>query len=149
MRCVVQKVTQAQVSVEGKVVGSIDDGLVVLLGVGVDDGTKDTDYLIEKLINLRIFEDEQGKMNRSVAQIGGAILVVSQFTLFGDCRKGRRPSFAAAADTQKALELYQYFVEQVRAQGIPTATGTFQAMMEVTLTNYGPVTLMLDSRKEF
>ena len=149
MRSVVQRVKQAQVLVEGEVVGSIQEGLLVLLGVGSDDGRNDADYVVDKLVNLRIFEDEHGKMNRSLGDMGGEMLVVSQFTLFGDCRKGRRPSFVAAADPQKAQELYQHVVEHVRAQGIPTATGKFQAMMEVTLTNYGPVTIMIDSKKEF
>ncbi len=149
MRCVVQRVQHAEVSVGGEIVGSIQEGLLVLLGVGSGDSRNDAEYLVDKLVNLRIFEDEHGKMNRSLVDMGGEMMVVSQFTLFGDCRKGRRPSFVAAANPRKAQELYHYFVEHVRARGIPAATGTFQAMMEVTLTNDGPVTILIDSKKEF
>ncbi len=149
MRIVVQRVQKAHVVVGGETVGSINEGLLVLLGVSNEDARKDADYLVEKTVNLRIFEDEMGKMNRSLIEVGGELLVVSQFTLFADCRKGRRPSFVAAADPHKAETLYEYFAEQVRACGITVATGEFQRMMEVTLTNHGPVTILLDSRKEF
>ena len=149
MRCVVQRVKHAEVSVNGEMVGSIQKGLLVFLGVGFEDRHADAEYLVGKVVNLRIFEDEHKKMNRALTDTDGEMLVVSQFTLFGDCRKGRRPSFGAAADPQKAQELYDYFVAYARARGIVTETGTFQAMMDVTLTNDGPVTILIDSKKEF
>lgn len=149
MRAVVQRVTRASVEVAGEVVGQIGPGLLVLLGVEEHDTRADLDYLSQKVIGLRIFEAADGKMNRSLSETGGAMLVVSQFTLYGDCRKGRRPSFIAAARPERANELYQRFVEEVRGQGITVATGVFQAEMQVALVNDGPVTLLLDSRKEF
>ncbi len=149
MRAILQRVTGARVEVSGQTVGEIGGGLLVLLGVARDDGREDADYLAEKIINLRIFADEQGKMNLSLSDTGGAMLVVSQFTLYGDARKGRRPSYSDAAEPEKANILYEYFVERARALGIRVETGVFQAMMEVSLINSGPVTIMLDSRKAF
>jgi D-tyrosyl-tRNA(Tyr) deacylase len=145
MRAVVQRVKKSSVNVDNQIIGRIDKGLLVLLGVAKGDTPSDADYLANKIVNLRIFEDDDAKMNRSLQSIGGKMLVVSQFTLLGDCRKGRRPSFAAAASTQKAAELYEYFVQQVRRLGITVETGRFQAIMEVTLINDGPVTLFLES----
>ncbi|MGE0376285.1 MAG: D-aminoacyl-tRNA deacylase [Planctomycetaceae bacterium] len=149
MRAVVQRVSSASVTVDGEVVGRIGQGMCVLLGVAADDTDADVAYLANKIVGLRIFHDDEGKMNRSLAEIGGAMLVVSQFTLYGDCRKGRRPSFIAAAGPERADELYQAFVAAVRGQGIPVETGRFQAMMDVALDNDGPVTLLVDSRKMF
>ena len=149
MRAVVQRVTSARVVVEGEVTGEIGGGFLVLLGICHDDNEADVNTLAAKLIGLRVFEDSAGKMNLSIAQTGGAMLVVSQFTLFGDCRKGRRPSFVEAARPEVAEPLYESFVAELRSQGIPTETGTFQAHMEVSLTNEGPVTLLLDSKKLF
>ena len=149
MRACVQRVTEAHVSVDGEVIGRIDSGLVVLLGVAEGDSEDDARALADKIVSLRIFEDEEGKMNRSLAEVGGAMLVVSQFTLLGDCRKGRRPSFVTAAEPAVAETLYELFVAAVGSQGIETATGRFRAMMQVSLTNDGPVTLLLDSRKNF
>lgn len=149
MRAVVQRVSAARVEVEGRAVGEIGMGLLVLLGVGRDDTHEDAEYLVEKIINLRIFTDAEGKMNLSLADTGDAMLVVSQFTLYGDARRGRRPSYTDAAEPGLANALYEYFVERVRAQGIRTETGIFQAMMQVSLTNDGPVTILLDSRKLF
>ena len=149
MRAVVQRVTEARVEVAGEVVGKIGAGLLVLLGVARDDTASDADYLTEKIINLRIFDDDDGKMNRSLLDIGGEMLVVSQFTLYGDVRRGRRPSYSDAAEPQKANELYEYFVERVRSLGVKVETGVFQAMMKVSLVNDGPVTILLDSRKLF
>ena len=145
MRAVVQRVKQSSVKTNGETVGRIGKGLLVLLGVARGDGAEDVKYLANKIVNLRIFEDEAGKMNKSVLEIGGELLAVSQFTLLADCRKGRRPSFIAAADPEKATELYEKFVEQVRAKGVAVQTGRFQAMMEVTLINDGPVTIVVDS----
>lgn len=147
MRAVVQRVTRASVTVDGEVVGQIGRGCLVLLGVAGDDTETDADYLAEKTAGLRYFEDADGKMNASLADVGGAMLVVSQFTLYGDCRKGRRPSFTDAAPTDLAERLYEYFVQQVRRQGIAVETGRFRAMMQVELVNDGPVTLVLESRK--
>ena len=147
MKAVVQRVSRAKVMVEDKTIGEIQKGLMVLLGVAGEDEEKDADYLTEKIIHLRIFEDDQGKMNRSLMDIRGELLVVSQFTLLGDCRKGRRPSFIHAALPEKAEALYDYFVNRTRNQGIKTETGQFRAMMDVSLVNSGPVTLVLDSRK--
>jgi D-tyrosyl-tRNA(Tyr) deacylase len=149
MRAVVQRVTQSRVEVAGEVVGEIGAGLLVLLGVARDDATSDADYLSEKIINLRIFDDADGKMNRSLVDIGGEILVVSQFTLYGDVRRGRRPSYSDAGEPEKANELYEYFVESGRSLGVKVETGVFQAMMKVSLINDGPVTILLDSRKAF
>ncbi|MBC8463594.1 MAG: D-tyrosyl-tRNA(Tyr) deacylase [Deltaproteobacteria bacterium] len=145
MRAVVQRVNTSSVQVGTKVVAQIGTGILVFLGVGIHDSTKDADYLAQKISNLRIFEDEKGKMNRSLIETGGDMLVVSQFTLLADCRKGRRPSFVQAAPPEKASQLYEHFVTQVRQKGIEVATGRFQAMMAVSLINHGPVTLILES----
>jgi D-aminoacyl-tRNA deacylase len=149
MRAVIQRVSRASVEVDGKIVGEIESGLVVLLGVSRDDQRADADYLTDKIINLRVFQDQQGKMNLSLAETGGALLVVSQFTLYGDARKGRRPSYIEAAAPEEASSLYEYFVERVRSQGLRVETGIFQALMQVSLTNDGPVTILLDSKKSF
>jgi D-aminoacyl-tRNA deacylase len=149
MRAVIQRVSRAQVTVENEIVGRIDNGLLVLLGVSTTDIEAGADYLVDKIAGLRIFEDLEGKMNLSVADVHGSILAVSQFTLYGDARKGRRPSFDAAARPEQARKLYDYFVEKVRAAGIPCETGRFQAEMKVELINDGPVTILLDSAKEF
>ncbi len=149
MRAVVQRVSEASVTVERQEVGRIGPGILVLLGVGNDDGIEDAIYMAEKVVYLRIFADEQGKMNRSVLDVGGGLLAVSQFTLWGDCRKGRRPSFVAAAEPSRAKELYEAFLEHARSLGVAVATGRFQEMMQVSLVNDGPVTLLLDSKKEF
>ena len=149
MRAVVQRVSQARVDVEARTVGSIGRGLVVLLGVARDDTSVDADYLAEKIANLRIFNDEQGKMNRALVETAGEMLVVSQFTLYGDVRRGRRPSYTDAAEPDRACVLYEYFVERARGYGIKVETGVFQAMMQVSLINDGPVTILLDSRKGF
>lgn len=149
MRAVVQRVSRASVKVEGKSTGDIALGLLVLLGVGHEDAEKDADYLAEKIAGLRIFEDDAGKMNRSVMDVSGAVLAVSQFTLFGDVRRGKRPSFDAAARPERARELYEYFVERVGSLGLRCETGRFQATMQVELINDGPVTILLDSRKQF
>lgn len=146
MRAVVQRVSQAAVEVDGGLVGRIGTGLLVLLGVADDDAEKDADYLAGKIVHLRIFEDEAGKLNRSLVDCGGEMLVVSQFTLYGDCRKGRRPSFVKAAAPDKGNALYRHFVEAVRARGVTVATGRFGAMMAVSLVNHGPVTLIVESR---
>lgn len=145
MRAVVQRVTRASVTVSGQIVGEIGPGLLVLLGVARADGPEEIRWLSSKLVGLRIFEDAQGKMNLSLADIGGAMLVVSQFTLLGDCRKGRRPGFDAAARPEVACPLYEQFVDAVRALGIPVATGQFQAQMQVELVNDGPVTFIIES----
>jgi D-tyrosyl-tRNA(Tyr) deacylase len=149
MRAVLQRVSEARVRVNGEIVGEIGRGLLVLLGVGQGDGEADARFLAEKTAGLRIFEDAQGKMNLSVEEVAGAVLVVSQFTLYGDCRQGRRPGFSAAAPPELADALYRQFVEGLRKLGLPVATGIFQAEMAVELVNDGPVTLLLDSRKEF
>jgi len=149
MRAVVQRVSEAGVQIDGERVGSIGRGMLVLVGVGPEDGQEDIRYLAEKIVHLRIFPDEQDKMNYSVLDIGGGILVVSQFTLFGDCRKGRRPSYAGAAPPQKARMLYEAFIEELRRYALPVETGRFQEMMQVHLVNDGPVTLLLDSQKRF
>jgi D-aminoacyl-tRNA deacylase len=149
MRAVIQRVKSAQVIVNEKIIGSIDFGLLVLLGVSREDNCVDADYLVEKTINLRIFDDQDGKMNRSLLDIGGEMLIVSQFTLIADCRKGRRPSFTAAAEPAQAKKLYQYFIERVKKKGITVAIGEFQAVMEVGLINNGPVTILMDSKKVF
>jgi D-aminoacyl-tRNA deacylase len=149
MRAVLQRVRRATVTVEKKVVGEIGAGLLVLLGVGANDTRPDADYLVEKIIGLRIFEDADGKMNLPLSNVDGAMLVVSQFTLYGDTRRGKRPSFDAAAPPEKARELYEYFVEKVRVAGLRCETGLFQASMQVELVNHGPVTILLDSNKTF
>ena len=149
MRVVVQRVSRAKVTVAGEVSGEIGLGLLVLLGVAEEDTPDDAQYLAEKLVGLRIFPDDEGKMNRSLAEAGGAMLVVSQFTLLGDCRKGKRPSFIKAARPETAVRLYNTLVAEVRGRGITVATGRFQEHMEVELVNDGPVTLLIDSRKEF
>ncbi len=149
MRAIVQRVKAGSVKVDGEMVGSIGPGLVVFLGVGLGDGPADCAYLAEKVAGLRIFEDAQGLMNRSVLETGGAILCVSQFTLFGDCRKGRRPGFGAAASPEEARKLYIAFCTALREKGLDVATGRFQATMEVTVVNHGPVTILLDSKKMF
>jgi len=148
MRAVVQRVASASVRVDGEEVGSIGEGGLVLLGVGRHDTRNDAVFLAEKIANLRIFPDDAGLMNRSLLDVGGAMLIVSQFTLYGDCRKGRRPGYSDAAPPAQAEALYLEFVAAVRAIGIQVATGTFQAMMDVSLVNRGPVTLLLDSAKK-
>jgi D-tyrosyl-tRNA(Tyr) deacylase len=149
MRAVIQRVSRAAVSVGSDLVGAIDRGFAVLLGVAEGDTREDALYLAQKIAGLRVFEDEQGKMNRALAEVNGKMLVVSQFTLLGDCRKGRRPSFDKAARPEAARELYETFAEAVRELGIETAIGRFQEHMLVELVNDGPVTLLLDSRREF
>lgn len=149
MRAVVQRVKQAEVRVSGEVKGSIGKGALVLLGVERGDSRSDAVYLALKTVHLRIFQDREEKMNLSLKDVGGEMLVVSQFTLLGDCRKGRRPSFVDAAEPGRAAELYGEFVELVRGEGVEVATGEFQAMMEVGLVNDGPVTILLDSNKRF
>jgi D-tyrosyl-tRNA(Tyr) deacylase len=145
MRACVQRVSRAKVTVADQVTGEIGPGLLVLLGVAVGDGPNEAKWLAEKIAGLRIFEDEAGKMNLGLADVGGAMLVVSQFTLLGDCRRGRRPSFVSAAPPELAVQLYEVFVEAVRAQGLPVATGRFREHMEVSLVNDGPVTLIVES----
>ncbi len=147
MRAVVQRVSSAEVRVDGQVLGSIGHGLLVLLAVGRLDQEQDADYLAKKVLNLRVFEDSDGKMNLSVRDKGGGVLVISQFTLYGDCRKGNRPSFVDAAPPDKAERLYSVFLDEVRKSGLDIAAGKFQAMMDVSLVNQGPVTVLLDSDK--
>jgi D-tyrosyl-tRNA(Tyr) deacylase len=149
MRAVVQRVSRAQVMVNGEITGQIGLGLLVLLGVGRDDTEADATYLAEKIAGLRVFEDDHGKMNRSVQDAGGSVLAVSQFTLYGDVRRGKRPSFDAAAPPEKARQLYEFFVDQIRAAGLRCETGRFQEMMKVELVNEGPITILLDSAKAF
>src|SRR4051812_22849744 len=149
MRAVVQRVSRARVTVNGEVTGEISTGLLVLLGVAHEDTHKDLDYMVDKICALRIFEDSDGKMNRSVSEAGGAVLAVSQFTVYGDVRRGKRPSFDAAARPEQARSMYDQFVARVRATGIPCETGRFQEMMNVELVNDGPVTILLDSSKLF
>jgi D-aminoacyl-tRNA deacylase len=149
MRAVVQRVTRARVTVADRVVGEIGRGLLILLGVGHEDNEADADYLADKIAGLRVFEDDNGKMNRAVGEVQGSVLVVSQFTLYGDVRRGKRPSFDDAAPPEKARTLYEYFVARVRASGLRCETGEFQEMMQVELVNDGPVTILLDSSKAF
>lgn len=149
MRAVLQRVSSASVTVDGRIAGAIGPGLMILLGVEKGDGEEDALFLAKKTAGLRIFEDEEGKMNLAVGEAGGAVLVVSQFTLLADCRKGRRPGFSQAAPPQEADALYRRFVELLRKEGLEVATGVFQAMMNVQLINNGPVTMLLDSRKDF
>lgn len=149
MRCVVQRVSSASVTVDGEVVGAIEKGFMVLVGVSTEDTDRDLKYMAEKVPNLRIFEDDEGKMNRSLKDVGGSILAVSQFTLYGDARGGRRPSFIAAARPEEANALYEQLVAAWRAQGIPVETGRFRTEMQVALVNDGPVTILMDSTKLF
>ena len=149
MRAVVQRVSRAKVAVNGWIAGEIGLGLLVLLGLGRDDGESDVTYVAEKIAGLRIFEDSEGKMNRSVVDVGGSVLAVSQFTLYGDVRRGKRPSFDDAAPPEAARRLYELFVERIRAAGLRCETGRFQEMMDVELVNDGPVTILMDSGKSF
>jgi D-aminoacyl-tRNA deacylase len=149
MRAVIQRVSRARVLVNGEIVGQIGPGVLILLGVGREDTEADAVYLAEKIAGLRIFEGDEGKMNRSVQEVGGGVLAVSQFTLYGDVRRGKRPSFDEAAPPEKARQLYEFFVEKIRAAGLLCETGQFQAMMQVELVNEGPVTILLDSKKNF
>ena len=149
MRAVVQRVSRAEVRVESRVVGAIGRGLLVLVGIAREDTPETGKVLAEKIANLRIFDDEQGRMNRSLLEAGGGVLCVSQFTLYGDCRKGRRPSYDRAAPPETARALYESFVESLRALGVKVETGEFRAMMDVELVNDGPVTLLLDTEKFF
>ena len=149
MRAVVQRVSRAQVTVNREITGQIGLGLLVLLGIGRDDTEADAIYLSEKVFGLRVFEDAEGKMNRSVQEVGGNMLAVSQFTLYGDVRRGKRPSFDAAAPPEKARQLYEFFVEKIRAAGLRCETGRFKETMQVELVNEGPVTILLDSAKGF
>ena len=149
MRAVIQRVQEARVEVDGEVIGKIGQGFLVLLGVRKDDTEEDVRYLADKVTGLRIFEDEAGKMNLSISEVKGEILAVSQFTLYGDCRKGRRPSFDEAAPPDVAERLYELFVEEIRKSGIKVETGKFRALMDVHLINSGPVTILLDSKKLF
>jgi D-tyrosyl-tRNA(Tyr) deacylase len=149
MRAVVQRVSSAEVRINGETLGAIGQGLVVLLAVGEVDEAEDAAYLARKTLNLRVFEDMQGKMNRSVRDILGGLLVISQFTLYGDCRKGNRPSFVEAASPEKAEHLYTVYLEELGRSGLHIASGRFQALMDVSLVNQGPVTVLLDSRKAF
>ena len=149
MRAVVQRVSRAKVTVNEWTSGEIGVGLLVLLGVGHEDTEADATYLAEKIAGLRVFEDLDGKMNRSVQEVGGSVLAVSQFTLYGDVRRGKRPSFDAAAPPEHARRMYEFFVERIRATGLRCETGRFQEMMRVELVNEGPVTILLDSRKIF
>jgi D-aminoacyl-tRNA deacylase len=146
MRVVLQRVTEARVDVAGATVGSIGQGLLILLGITQPDVPADADYLVEKIVNLRIFHDDAQRMNRSLLDVGGALLVVSQFTLYGDCRKGRRPSFDQAAPPDQARELYEYFIDILRMRNLIVQTGVFQAEMKIQLVNDGPVTFVLDSK---
>ncbi len=149
MRAVVQLVSQASVTVEQETTGAIAAGLVVLLGISQDDTEKDAQYLVEKIANLRIFPDQEQLMNRSILDVAGEMLIISQFTLYGDCRKGRRPSYSKAARPEQAKALYDFFIQKTSQLGIKTATGRFQAMMKIALINDGPITIMLDSKKSF
>lgn len=149
MRVVIQRVSGASVTVEGRVTGRIGRGLLVFLGVGKDDGDTDINFLADKIVNLRIFPDADGKMNLSVKDIGGGVLLVSQFTLFGDCRKGRRPDFTAAGNPQNANTLYEQMTTAVKSRGLPVETGVFAAHMDIESVNDGPVTLLIDSQKTF
>ncbi|MGG5343516.1 D-aminoacyl-tRNA deacylase [Enterococcus sp. AZ192] len=145
MKAVIQRVTEAQVQIEGKVVGKIDQGFMILLGIHAKDTKEDVDYLVRKISKLRVFEDDQGKMNLSLQEIGGSILSISQFTLYADTKKGNRPSFIEAARPETAIPLYEMFNKQLKEIGIPTETGEFGADMKVTLTNDGPVTIIIDT----
>ncbi|HHW30223.1 MAG TPA: D-tyrosyl-tRNA(Tyr) deacylase [Clostridiaceae bacterium] len=149
MRAVVQRVREARVSVDNKIIGEIGKGLVVLLGVGTNDTEKDLTYLADKILNLRVFEDENGKMNISLMDVGGELLIVSQFTLYGDCRRGNRPSYTNAAPPAEAEDFYNRFVDYCKQRGVKVETGKFQAEMLVEIHNDGPVTILIDSKKEF
>jgi D-aminoacyl-tRNA deacylase len=149
MRAVVQRVKKARVDIAEETVGAINNGLLIFLGVGEEDSEKDAECLADKIANLRIFSDENDLMNLSLLDTGGSALVVSQFTLWGDCRKGRRPSFARAARPERAKELYEYYIELLKQRGLKVATGRFQEMMDVHIVNDGPVTLLIDSAKTF
>lgn len=149
MRSVVQRVTHGKVTVDGEVIGQIQKGMVILLGVGENDTSEDMTYLADKILGLRIFDDPDGKMNLSIQEIDGSMLIVSQFTLYGDCRKGRRPSYSSAANPDMANKMYESFLQYVRDAGVHVETGKFQAMMDVEIHNDGPVTLLLDSKKSF
>ncbi len=149
MRAVIQRVSEASVKVDGETVGQIDKGLLVLLGVGEEDEGVDADFLAGKAVGLRCFMDEASKFNLSVKDVDGRVLVIPQFTLFGDCRKGKRPSFSSAARPEQAIPLYERFVEKIREAGVPVETGEFGAHMDVSLVNDGPVTLLIDSKKAF
>ncbi len=149
MRAVVQRVKNSEVKVDDNIIGSIDSGLLVFLGIGNEDGMDDIDYLIDKIVNLRVFEDQEGKMNLSALDLEKEIMIISQFTLYGDCRKGRRPSFFDAAPPDQAERLYDVFVNKIKNYDLKIATGEFQAMMDIDSVNDGPVTLLLDSNKEF
>lgn len=149
MRAIVQRVKSANVQIDGQLVAEIESGLLIFLGISIDDQQSDIDYLIRKIANLRIFRDDDLRMNKSLLDVGGHALVVSQFTLYGDCRKGRRPNFSQAAKPEKAHQLYQVFVNQLLQLGVDVKTGVFQATMEVELTNDGPITILLDSEKLF
>jgi D-tyrosyl-tRNA(Tyr) deacylase len=149
MRAVIQRVSRASVKIDGAIHGKISQGMLVLLGIRGSDDVSDLQWLAEKVVNLRIFEDRQGKMNKSLADIDGEMLIISQFTLYGDCRKGRRPGFSSAAAPEIAEPLYRRFIEEVKNRQVKVATGIFQASMEVELVNDGPVTLLLDSEKQF
>ncbi len=145
MKALIQRVSNANVKIDGTIVGEIKTGLVVLLGVGHNDSEKNADFLTDKIVNLRIFEDDNGKMNRSLLDVKGELLIISQFTLMGDCRKGRRPSFVNAGPADMANRLYEYFISKTKEKGVKTETGKFQALMDVSLINNGPVTIMLDT----
>ena len=145
MKAVIQRVTEAKVDVDGETIGAIDKGIVLFLGIHKDDGEKELEWLLNKSLSLRIFEDEQGKMNLSLQDIGGEMLIISQFTLYGDCRKGRRPGFSDAAPAQIAKPLYERFVEKAKGTGIVVGTGIFGADMKISLVNAGPVTMLLDT----
>ena len=147
MKAVIQRVSQAEVRVNAKRIGAIDKGILIFIGVSKEDTSEDAKYLVKKIVQLRIFEDAEGKMNLSAIDVGGELLVISQFTLYGNCRKGRRPSFDKAADSQKGEELYDYFVSELRKQNLKVETGQFQAMMDVDLVNDGPVTFILESNQ--
>ncbi len=149
MRAVLQRVNKARVDVQDHCTGSIDNGLLVLLAVHGEDTEKDLQWMVDKILNLRVFEDDEGRMNLSLLDVQGDLLVVSQFTLYGDCRKGRRPGWSAAAPPEKAKTMYEQFIEACRLQHVPTETGEFQADMQVSLVNNGPVTMLLDSHKTF
>jgi len=145
VRFLIQRVTRASVTIQGKLEGEIGMGLLVLIGISARDSSTDADYLAEKLVNLRVFSDSEGRMNRSALDVNAELLLISQFTLYGDCRKGRRPSFDAAAPAEQARELYEYVIARIREKGLVTKSGVFQAHMDVELVNHGPVTLMLES----